>query len=191
MATKKEDVRITKTKAALSKAFFNLLMEKSYEHITVNELCERADVRRATFYKHFEDKADFTIHLIKETRARFDKTADSNTTIEGIKEYYLYCSEAIINYLLKYEHAIRKIMNSDMRPTFIELFARQNREDTVRRLEKSRLSGATFFLPPDVLASTLIGGAAHCIVDWYEKDDRCPTDELLGNIAMFIDRLLS
>ena len=37
----KEDLRVQKTKTALFRAFYELLSEKSYESITVNELCER------------------------------------------------------------------------------------------------------------------------------------------------------
>ena len=49
----KEDLRVKKTKRVLTEAFFKLLNEKPFEEITVNELCDRADVRRATFYKHY------------------------------------------------------------------------------------------------------------------------------------------
>ena len=37
---------------------FTLLSEKSFEEITVGELCKRANYPRATFYNYFEDKFD-------------------------------------------------------------------------------------------------------------------------------------
>ena len=59
MQSKKEDLRVRKTKKALFDAFMSLLAKKPYEDITINELCDAADVRRATFYKHYSDKVSF------------------------------------------------------------------------------------------------------------------------------------
>ena len=56
---KKLDLRTQKIYVALIKAFEELLQEKSFEEITINELCDQAQTRRATFYKHFSDKYDF------------------------------------------------------------------------------------------------------------------------------------
>ena len=53
---RKEDLRVRKTKKAIAEAFMALLEEKNYDEITVNELCDRAGVRRTTFYKHYKDK---------------------------------------------------------------------------------------------------------------------------------------
>lgn len=43
---------------ALTGEMFALLSERSFEEITVGELCERAQYPRATFYNYFDDKYD-------------------------------------------------------------------------------------------------------------------------------------
>ena len=62
--TKRIDLRTQKVYSSLIEAFKNLLIEKSFEEITINELCDRACTRRATFYKHFSDKYDFFLFVI-------------------------------------------------------------------------------------------------------------------------------
>ena len=54
------DRRQRKTREAIFKAFCELLSRKDYNHITVSEIIERADVGRATFYSHFETR-DFLL----------------------------------------------------------------------------------------------------------------------------------
>lgn len=56
---KKVDVRVQRTYEVLTAALFSLLKRKSFDDLTVLEICEEADVHRATFYKHFVDKYDF------------------------------------------------------------------------------------------------------------------------------------
>lgn len=51
-----EDRRITRTKRALRQALIELMEERGFDGFTVNDLCERADLNRGTFYNHFHDK---------------------------------------------------------------------------------------------------------------------------------------
>ncbi len=52
------DRRVLKTKHSLSKALIELIQEKHYDSITVQDVIDRANVGRSTFYTHFRDKED-------------------------------------------------------------------------------------------------------------------------------------
>jgi len=54
----KEDRRVKKTRQALQEALIGLILEKGYETITVQDVLDRADVGRSTFYAHFYDLED-------------------------------------------------------------------------------------------------------------------------------------
>ncbi|NNL30778.1 MAG: helix-turn-helix transcriptional regulator [Gemmatimonadetes bacterium] len=51
-----EDRRVRRTRRRLKEALLELLQERSYESITVQEIIDRADVGRSTFYSHFPSK---------------------------------------------------------------------------------------------------------------------------------------
>ena len=51
----KSDVRVRYTVGVLKKSFLSLLEEKPVNKISVKEVCERAELNRATFYSHFCD----------------------------------------------------------------------------------------------------------------------------------------
>ena len=51
-----EDKRIVKTKRSLKKALTDMLEKEDFEHISITELCLKAEVSRITFYSHYSDK---------------------------------------------------------------------------------------------------------------------------------------
>ncbi len=58
MPEKKIDRRTLKTRNAIYEGLAELLAEKSLKNITVQELSDKIDIHRVTFYKHFRDIYD-------------------------------------------------------------------------------------------------------------------------------------
>lgn len=52
----KLDPRVKRTRQLLEQAFMEVINEKGFQSITVQDITERAGVNRATFYAHFADK---------------------------------------------------------------------------------------------------------------------------------------
>ena len=50
---KKPDRRPERTRQALLRALIDLMLERGYESVTVNDVAERANVGRSTLYAHF------------------------------------------------------------------------------------------------------------------------------------------
>ena len=52
---RKTDARIRYTQRILKESFLILLKQKPVNKITVKEVCEMAELNRATFYAHYSD----------------------------------------------------------------------------------------------------------------------------------------
>ena len=52
------DRRVRRTRAALRRAIVELVLEQGYGAITGDDIAARADVTRATFYKHYANKEE-------------------------------------------------------------------------------------------------------------------------------------
>lgn len=52
------DARVRYTRMVIRQAFFDLLREKPVNKITVKEICQRCEINRATFYRHYQDPFD-------------------------------------------------------------------------------------------------------------------------------------
>jgi AcrR family transcriptional regulator len=62
----KMDPRIRRTRQMLYQSFRELLAEKTFDLITVHDICERATLNRATFYDHFTDKFELLAAMMEE-----------------------------------------------------------------------------------------------------------------------------
>ena len=62
----KTDRRVQRTRQALRKALLELIKEKGYDLISVEEITQRANLGRATFYLHYKDKEDLLVDEFNE-----------------------------------------------------------------------------------------------------------------------------
>jgi AcrR family transcriptional regulator len=56
MAKNEQDRRVQRTRRLIQDALIELILEKGYEAVTVQDILDRADVGRSTFYAHYTDK---------------------------------------------------------------------------------------------------------------------------------------
>lgn len=98
-----------KTRRAIKKAFAELLKEKKeLNKITVNELAERADINRGTFYIHYDSiygvAEDFESELLQSLSLDDKKLKN----VEDINLYF----DKVINYLKENENIYKMLLVS-------------------------------------------------------------------------------
>lgn len=64
MKSQKDDRRSRRTRTLLGNALIELMQEKHFESITVQDILDRADVGRSTFYLHYTDKESLLLSQI-------------------------------------------------------------------------------------------------------------------------------
>jgi AcrR family transcriptional regulator len=94
------DRRIPRTRGTLQHALTSLILKKGYEAITIQDICDEANVGRSTFYAHYTSKDDLKRsgfeHLRKEL---VDRQTDARATPGDIRDRSLGFS------LTMFEHA--------------------------------------------------------------------------------------
>ncbi|RXZ82103.1 TetR/AcrR family transcriptional regulator [Paenibacillaceae bacterium] len=58
------DPRIKRTLNLIRDAFISLMDEKGFDQITVQDITKRAEINRATFYRHYQDKYDLLEKIV-------------------------------------------------------------------------------------------------------------------------------
>ena len=85
----KTDARVRYTLMRIEEAFFTLLKKKPINRITVRELCDMAEINRATFYTHYTDVYGLMETLEEQTLAKIREYAtaeleQSGNLLEGL-----------------------------------------------------------------------------------------------------------
>ena len=66
LTQEKLDPRVKRTRLLLEQSFMEIIQEKGFQAVTVQDITERAGVNRATFYAHFADKYALLDHSIRQ-----------------------------------------------------------------------------------------------------------------------------
>ncbi len=106
---KKIDIRIKRTYSQLIAAFLELLKSKSFDEISVSEICEAADVHRATFYKHFNDKYEFLNFCLESLLADIEY---NNVIIEPSPENIRACCKSFIRVIFEFIHEYKYVFKA-------------------------------------------------------------------------------
>lgn len=78
----KTDRRIQRTEQLLREALIALILEKGYDAITVQDLLDRANMGRSTFYAHYRDKEDLLLSGFQLLFDAFQKEYRKTTTVD-------------------------------------------------------------------------------------------------------------
>lgn len=107
---KRQDRRITKTRQSIRTAFIELLKEKRFADITVQDIADRAMISRSTFYDHYTDKYLLLEQLYQETVERFMQMAQIYFAPRSHEEKHAMAGQAL-DYVLGDAELIHVLMN--------------------------------------------------------------------------------
>lgn len=131
------DRRQRKTREAIFCALIDLLAEKEFSQITVEQIIRQADVGRATFYAHFETKDDLLKQLCQEL---FCHIFDALEEHKPDHRHIFSCDPPssvfvhLLQHLLKNDNRILQLLSSRSSSLFLQYF-----RENLRHLVASQL----------------------------------------------------
>src|SRR5262245_44997259 len=107
------DRRIQRTRETLHSALMALVVEVPYARITVQQILDRANVGRSTFYSHFQDKDEL---LIWGTQHLRETLVASRRQLAPSPENLIQFSGAMFEHADRYRKIYRALVNSAVWP---------------------------------------------------------------------------
>ena len=172
----KIDRRVAKTKAAICQAFNELLLEKKYANITIQDIIDRADVGRTTFYTHFIDKDDLLSSCIEAVFESFHEQLTQNALSEQ-SHHFIGISE-LFTHVQKNEHLISGILSSESGQWQIDKFRSYwNKKNQSYLLERLPM-GKQPIVPIDILTNYVSGTLMELIRWWMKSEKRFAPEQM-------------
>lgn len=181
---KKLDLRVQKTRAALTDALYDLLCEKSLNDITVTELCDRAMVRKATFYKHFGDKNELLAYMIQElqTLAFEQNTLGYDEAVP--QSYYIGVFRYFMDFLESNERFVTSVLKSSASSGVQDILSEQIQADICLHLKcesREEISEANA-----MLAAMYAGAIVNCGRWWITQKKRPDKERVVEIFTHFV-----
>lgn len=184
---KKLDLRIEKTYLMLHNAFTELLEERRFEDFTVNELCQRAMIRRTTFYKHFADKYEYFTFYIKEVGQSFQDQLPPDVLTDDLTTYFLHMSRDLLRFVVKHETMVRNVMNSNVSPVLFDSLSELIAYDVLHVLRRMSLLSEMDTVQLEGVAAFYSGGLLSTLRLLLKRGNPIDEEQFIGIIAAFLN----
>ncbi len=180
----KVDRRIQRTRQALQTALLELTKEKEYDQISVEEITERANVGRATFYLHYTDKEDLLLQYFGEmaddmvqliSQIPFSEWLPSSDGLKesSSKDEPLLPLVMVFKHMREYSDFYRVLLESENSGRIVERIRRISSENIVKfaetKMEHDPIP-VLYEVPVEFLASFFSGALLSIVVWWLEED---------------------
>ncbi len=172
----RDDPRVKRTIKLLGDTLMTLIVEKGYEAVTIQDITDRAEVSRTTFYLHFADKEEL---LFESVRAMYDDLMRAAHMLDFSDEAHLesaLCDPADFEHVKRYL-AFYKVMLSERGSMgfFLRVL------DYLAEMMQQSIAGAG--MPPRVplpIVAHLAAGAEIAIMTWWVRNDMPYTPEAMA-----------
>lgn len=185
----KIDLRIQKTHRALLGALRELLSEKSFDEISVSELCDRAQTRRATFYKHFADKTELLAYMIQELQRAYNARIATDTEQMDPVAGPVRIFRSLLDFLEENQGMVRTILNSNGKTVVLGVLNEQLERDMKQHFRTAAQAGAIPGQNPELLAVLYSGAVINCAQWWLTRGSRMTKEQVVDQFALLVQRL--
>ncbi|MBB4765292.1 TetR/AcrR family transcriptional regulator [Amorphoplanes digitatis] len=166
------DRRVRRTRRMLQEALVALIEERGYERLTVQDVLDRADIGRSTFYTHFRDKDALFMTwfdgLREDLRSEFDAMTDSRQPTAASRPLGVIFDHAYRN-----QRVYRAVCGRQGGNAFTHLMQR-----LLFELLREHLCMAGTRLPVEIAAEYYSGALLSTLLWWVRQDFPYQPEEL-------------
>jgi AcrR family transcriptional regulator len=179
MKQNKSDRRSARSRQLILAATMDLLFERSFDHITVQDILDRANVGRSTFYSHYFDKEDVLASIAEQelkllSRQLAERATGKESMIPSL-ELFAHVGE--------HHQYFRAMLRGHARETLWDAAQNALRRNIERALaSRYGEEGSSPSVIPVTVASQYLAGALLNLLKWWLEADMPYTPEHMDQI---------
>ena len=176
---KRVDRRIQRTEQLLRTALFELIEEKGFESLTVQDIIDRANVGRATFYTHFDNKEDLLISGLDQLQQELkQRQREVHARSRQVPEQILAFSHEVFTHTEKHRHLFRALSTDNtgvaIQRIWHKILLDLVREDVKAVFPKEEYSS----VPTEALVHFITGALFGLLMWWFEGSTTLSASEI-------------
>jgi AcrR family transcriptional regulator len=177
---KRRDRRIERTQQLLRGALRSLIQEKGFESLTVQEIIDRANVGRATFYSHFDNKDDLLVSGFEDLRASLKaRQRDALSRGHTLEDRVFGFSREVFAHTNEYRDAFRAMVGQRSGAVVQRLLQKLSveliREDVKRTIVRTDKPAAH---TDEALVHFIAGALVGVLMWWLDGRMRLSVDDV-------------
>jgi AcrR family transcriptional regulator len=173
------DRRVARTRAALQQAQVSLILKRGYEAVTVEDICEAANVGRSTFYAHFTGKDDLRRSSFEHLQKQLtDRQREALSAARDVKDQSLGFSLTMFEHARDHIDLYRALIGG--RGGAIALGAIRGILSDLVRAELAASSGKNpaADMPRDFVVQYVVGAYMAVLTWWLDKGAKLPPERV-------------
>jgi AcrR family transcriptional regulator len=167
--------KIRYTRKVLADSLVELMRDKPFTKITVKELCEKADINRATFYSHYRSQHDLLRQIEDETISYFEDMLKKNENRRSKREVQEMLEE-MFNFIAGNSDSFKILLSENGDTNFQQKVLRRFMRQGQVMKYFSEMS-----VSPETQAywyAYVVNGAIGLIQHWLKNNMAIPVSEL-------------
>lgn len=158
--------RKLRTRNSLKEATLELVLEKGYDEVTIQDIVDRADLGRGTFYFHYRDKQDILWDIIQDGLGASMEEGDRRAAQEDDRTGY-------IGYLVTFETAAKhqdlyRVMLGSQGSALVTQRVADYLAAAMQQGIEAGVYLNQFELPSEILAQYAVGALMRLTLWWLE-----------------------
>lgn len=179
IAPKRKDARIERTRIALRTALLRLLDDRSFDQITIRDICARAGTGYATYFRHYPDKHALLNDLATvEVTELLKRALPILFSVDGYAACVTLCG-----YVDQNRELWSALLTGGASGTLREEFARQGQQ---LAKDQSPATRPQSHVPADLAVVFGVSGVVEILTWWLQRPNTCTLDQ----IADILNRLV-
>ena len=180
MTMKKTDRRVQKTRRLLQDALITLVSEKGFSSVTIQEILDRANVGRSTFYLHFDDKQDLLHSCFEDLTKLFEQYNIDLSGSGKLRGDFLDSgfTQDLFQFIGQNHRLFKAFMGKDSTEMFFHPIYGLIRSYVGQSLGVSETGQKRSALQLELLSNYLTSALLGALCWWIDKDMPCPAEEV-------------
>lgn len=179
---KKLDPRVVRTRQLLREALVALILERGYDAISIQDITDRAGLRRATFYLHYRDKDELLLGLLRDTLDELMQQMAQQAPPSYTAETQRAEDELIFRHVQAHANLYRAILSgqgaAEITRGIRDFVAGRIREHCARSYSAPDLP-----MPLEVVANYLAAVKLNMVIWWLDRGLPYPPEQMAAMCA--------